>query len=252
METLLSYELEHFHVHLKSFAPHYRCRWPSRVPGRLCVFLDGAMVENRDRFTVSDVVYKPPEDRPALWFGSGGARTLTVELRRAGVDVLRSGGFDVERPYSARSTPCHAVAERVRAELQDADEMTPLVVEGLVLELFTRSHRLKRSQSPPRWLESVRERIEREFAGAWTLRDYAHDAGVHPVELATRFRRHYRCSVGEHIRAQRVGYAMHELARTSKPIGEIAVESGFSDQSHLSRVFKKETGMTPKQFRDSN
>ena len=69
METSLSYELESFHVHVKSFAPHYRCHWPERperVPGRLCLFLDGSMLERSDYYTASDVVYKPPEDRPYL------------------------------------------------------------------------------------------------------------------------------------------------------------------------------------------
>ena len=109
---------------------------------------------------------------------------------------------------------------------------------------------MKKSEKPPLWLESIRARIEAEFAQSWTLRDYARDAGVHPVELATRFRRHYRSSVGEYIRAHRVRCAMTALARTEAPIGEIALEAGFSDQSHLTRVFKKQTGVTPRQFRD--
>jgi hypothetical protein len=93
MQTLRSYELESFHVHLKSFAPQHHCQWPERVPGRLCVFLDGSMQDAGDQFTASDVVYKPPEDRPSLSFGETGARTLTIELRGPGVDVLRSGGI---------------------------------------------------------------------------------------------------------------------------------------------------------------
>lgn len=252
MEILLSYELESFHVHVKRFAPAHHCQWPEYVPGRLCVFLDGSMHEKDDRFTVSDVVYKPPDDRPSLRFGERGARTLTVELQHSGLDVLRSGGFDIGEPFSVHSMPCFSVAERLRHELADGDEMTPLVMEGLVLDLFTRSHR-SRHREPnsgvPGWLEAVRARIETDFVESQTLRDYARDAGVHPMELATSYRRHYQTSVGEHIRALRVRRAMEALSRTRKTIADIAVESGFSDQSHLTRVFKRHTGSTPARFR---
>ena len=252
METLLSYELESFHVHLKRFAPAHHCQWPEHVPGRLCVFLDGSMHENHHQFTASDVVYKPPEDRPSLRFGERGAKTVTIELRRAGIDALRSGGFDIDEPFSVQSMPCVSVAERLRNELADGDDMTPLVVEGLVLDLFTRSHRSRRGESNravPRWLDAVRARIETDFTESQTLRDYAREAGVHPMELAACYRRHYQTSVGEHIRALRVRRAMEALSSTRKPIAEIAVESGFSDQSHLTRVFKRHTGTTPAKFR---
>ena len=251
METLKSLTLSGFHVHLRSFAPSYTCPWPERVSGRLCVFLAGDMQEKNMSYKASDVVYRPPEDRPRLRFGSRGARTVTIELRKAGLEILRSAGFDVDAPYSVRSPQCHAVAERVGAELSARDEMTPLVLEGLVFELFTKMHRSKTTGAPPRWLIEVRERIEAEFPKPWTLKDYAEGAGVHPVHLAARFRAHYGATVGEQIRALRVRHAMTCLQETKRPISEIALEAGFSDQSHLSRVFKKQTGRTPGQFRSA-
>ncbi len=249
METLQSYELTSFRVQLKAFAPRYRCRWPARVPGRLCVLLDGTMVERSTRYQVSDVVYKPPEDRPSLRFGELGARTLTVELRDSGVELLRSGGFDVEHPFRLRSSACYWQAERLRAEIVDEDAMTPLVLEGLVLDLFTRSHRSRRFARPPSWLEQVRKRIESDFAKAISLRDYARDAGVHPVHLASSFRRFYRTSVGEHVRALRLRHAMKDLSTTQETIARVALDNGYSDQSHLSRTLKRHTGLTPTQFR---
>jgi AraC family transcriptional regulator len=39
------------------------------------------------------------------------------------------------------------------------------------------------------------------------------------------------------------------MRRTNQPLAWIAQESGFSDQSHLTSVFRRETGLTPGQFR---
>jgi hypothetical protein len=114
------------------------------------------MREKSMSYEASDVVYRPPEDRPRLRFGDRGARTVTVELRKAGLEMLRSAGFDVDAPYSLRSPQCHAVAERVGTELSERDEMTPLVLEGLVFDLFTKMHRSKRAGAPPGWLVEVR------------------------------------------------------------------------------------------------
>jgi AraC family transcriptional regulator len=39
------------------------------------------------------------------------------------------------------------------------------------------------------------------------------------------------------------------MRRTNQPLAWIAQEAGFADQSHLTSVFRPETGMTPGQFR---
>jgi AraC-like DNA-binding protein len=39
------------------------------------------------------------------------------------------------------------------------------------------------------------------------------------------------------------------LARGSEGLGEVALECGFYDQSQFGRIFKRETGMTPGEYR---
>lgn len=47
----------------------------------------------------------------------------------------------------------------------------------------------------------------------------------------------------------RVEHAARRIAGSDDPLVEIALETGFADQSHLSRVFKLHTGMLPGEFR---
>jgi AraC-like DNA-binding protein len=54
------------------------------------------------------------------------------------------------------------------------------------------------------------------------------------------------------IRSMRIKRAAQLLASSDLPINEIFFQVGFYDASNFSRVFKKETGMTPSQYRDSH
>ncbi|MEO0844794.1 MAG: helix-turn-helix transcriptional regulator, partial [Cyanobacteria bacterium J06643_5] len=70
------------------------------------------------------------------------------------------------------------------------------------------------------------------------------------------FCREFKKSVGvtphHYIMQQRVKMAKRVLKQQNLPIAEVAVECGFSNQSHLGRVFKQHTGTTPRRFRDGN
>mgnify|MGYP001791650959 FL=1 len=70
------------------------------------------------------------------------------------------------------------------------------------------------------------------------------------------FCREFKKSVGvtphHYIMQQRVKMAKRVLKQQDLPIAEVAVECGFSNQSHLGRVFKQHTGTTPRRFRLSN
>lgn len=67
--------------------------------------------------------------------------------------------------------------------------------------------------------------------------------------LARCFRRFYGCAPGDYLRLCRVGRARALLADPGLTLAEIAVRTGFVDQSHLHRAFKRSFGVTPGEFR---
>lgn len=101
----------------------------------------------------------------------------------------------------------------------------------------------------PGWLGGAVAILRERFCEPLSLGQIAAVTGVHPVHLARTFRAVQHCTVGDYLRYVRVAFARRKLAESSMPIVEIAHGSGFSDQSHLCRVFKRHTGMTPSQFR---
>ena len=77
----------------------------------------------------------------------------------------------------------------------------------------------------------------------------ARTAGVHRVHLSRSFHRYYGVTPGEFLRTTRLHYALGALAESNLSIAEIALESGFADQSHLTRVFGRRFGVSPARYR---
>lgn len=95
----------------------------------------------------------------------------------------------------------------------------------------------------------VHDRIRDEFRSDLTVAALARGVNVHPVYLARAFRERYGMAPSELVRALRLEWAAAELAAGRRAIGEIALEAGFHDQSHLTRAFKAAKGQPPGAYR---
>jgi AraC family transcriptional regulator len=144
------------------------------------------------------------------------------------------------------------LANRLYAEFSREDRASAIAIEGLVLEIlaeFARSQVKSGSMLVPRWLQQATDIVESRFLERLSLADIAAEVGVHYVHLSRQFHKYNRCTIGELIRRRRVQYASHLLAHSQTPLAEIALICGFSDQSHLSFLFKRYMGVSPSKFR---
>jgi AraC family transcriptional regulator len=142
------------------------------------------------------------------------------------------------------------VARSIYDELLHHDAASTIAFEGLVLILLAETIRdVNRERRVPRWLLAVRERLHAESVAAPPLKQLATDAGVHPAYLAACFRKHFGVTVGEFVRLRRINQAREMLSNSGKPLSDVALLLGFSDQSHFCRSFKKQTGLSPLEYR---
>jgi len=93
--------------------------------------------------------------------------------------------------------------------------------------------------------------VHDRFQESISLAEVAEFAEVHPVSLARAFRKTYHCTVGDYVRRLRIESACQKLSSSDASLVEIALSSGFSEQSHFSRTFKRLTGLTPSEYRSS-
>jgi AraC family transcriptional regulator len=138
-------------------------------------------------------------------------------------------------------------------ECRRQDDVSPLAVEGLALELLAECSRSQFEiphRQPPRWLDQVRELLHDRFSENLSLGEVAAAAGISSDHLTRLFRQFHGCTVGEHVRRLRVEFACRQLAGSNLPLAEIALAAGFTDQSHFTKTFKRLMGVTPAVFRN--
>jgi len=136
-------------------------------------------------------------------------------------------------------------------EFRSTDSESPLIVEALLFDIVSR-HLITirdRSSARPSWLGLLLDYLDDSFEQEWSLQSMAAEIGVHPVYLCRTFSEHFDCTLGEYIRKQRVLRGWQLLAIGDGTLAEVASQSGFADQSHFTRAFKKQFGTTPGKWR---
>lgn len=94
-----------------------------------------------------------------------------------------------------------------------------------------------------------RDLVARRLHTQIRLTELADEMGINANYLSQLFSREQGMSLTDYIAREKVRTAAQQLIFTSESYGEIAATMGFSSQSHFGKVFKKWTGMTPKQYR---
>lgn len=108
--------------------------------------------------------------------------------------------------------------------------------------MFLPKHRLQRV------LDYIRENIARDLS----LNDLATVADMSPSHFKACFKESTGMPVHQYVIAARVNVALHFLTETSLPLCEVALRSGFANQSHLSRHLRRIHNITPALARRSS
>ena len=185
-----------------------------------------------------------PAGRPhADAIAEQGLETLTVEFDLA---WLRRHGFsffiDRSRLWSGGPS-AHAAREVASIVTSRCSE----AVIGAATSKFL--HIATQSEAPvtPPWLGRARTELHR--ASVASTNELARRLELHPAYLARAYRHVTGEGLHETARRSRVEHASSLLRNSSLALAEIAVASGFCDQSHMNRCFNAVLGRSPAKIR---
>lgn len=211
-----------------------------------------------------------PAGQPSAWRYPG-ANTRHSELQlhiwlkpklieqAAEVSEIDRSRLDLVNCFGQQDLQLHHVAMLLLAELQVDGIMGRLYVESLTQALVIHLLRHYSTFRQPTTFESrsltytpfqqaieyIHAHLDRELS----LAEIAGVVNISPTYFANLFKHATGISPHQYVIQQRVEQAKLLLLTTELSIANIALQVGFSNQSHLTQHFKRLTGVTPKQVR---
>ncbi len=100
-------------------------------------------------------------------------------------------------------------------------------------------------------IQKVITRVETDLTADQTLNTHAQILNVSPSYLSTLFRKETGITLTEYVNRKRIEYGVLLLNTTNMQVQTIAQHCGISDINYFTRIFKKQIGKTPKEYRNS-
>jgi AraC-like DNA-binding protein len=191
--------------------------------------------------TMAIIVRGADTDRHDLAFQASGLWAISAGLaynHKADHELLEKGMLIYDALYSW-------------AKFLQKEKHTQQPFENLLLNVFRLLKPSARSgKKIPAWAKEIKEIIQDHIDTSLTLKEISKDLKISPSYLSREFSKHFgNLSFGEYIQKQRIDKAKDLMTSHAYSLTEIAYLTGFSDQSHFTRIFKKTTGQNPSEFR---
>jgi AraC family transcriptional regulator len=209
-----------------------------------------------------------PAGQPSYWRCRGGDTyrpTLHIHLKpELIIQVAETSEINRERInlvncFSKHDLHLQHVAMLLLAELKSGGMMGQLYIESLTQVLvihllrhystFTQTITSENRSLTHAQLQQTINYINTHLDRDLSLVQIAGVINISPTYFASLFKRATGISPHQYVIKQRVERAKLLLTTTELTIADIALQVGFSSQSHLTQQFKRLTSMTPKRAR---
>lgn len=243
--------VEVFHAHFTEYAypMHVHEAWT------LLIVDDGAVrydLERHEHGTPHDTVtllppHVPHNGSPATPHGFR-KRVVYLDGTRLGDDLIGPAvdGPDLRDPVLRRRVgQLHTVLGRPGEELEAESRLT--LIGDRMRALLRPPARARTVRADPVLAGRLRELLDEHVVDGLTLDAAAGALHAHPAHLVRAFSTAYGIAPHQYLTSRRVDRARRLLLDGWTP-GEVASATGFFDQSHLTRHFRRLVGVTPGRY----
>ncbi len=238
----------HRHAHLHQVMLVQSGSGMAHMEGRQIPFSDGTLMN------------VPPGVVHAFRF-SPDTQGFVVTLADEILDLILAGAGDVRHTLSQ---PCvctapadmAALMQQIWSEFNGLANARALVLRGLCSTLLgqvvrqmvqTGARPAEQDKGPV--LQRFEALLQAHLLEHWSVADYARALSVSPTHLSRVVRAATSAPASQLINARIIREARQRLAYTNLRVSTIAYTLGFADPAHFSRVFTRDTGLSPRAFR---
>ncbi|MGB8699470.1 MAG: AraC family transcriptional regulator [Thermosynechococcaceae cyanobacterium] len=190
-------------------------------------------------------------------------RITTQFLQSVARETLEQDGDRLELlpNFRTRNPQLEAIALMLLTELQQGNTGNRLYLDSLanVLAVNLLRHYTASNPQVPVFegglsqyhLRQILDYVDSHLDQDIKLADLAQRLDMSPFHFSRLFKQSIGMSPYQYLLQQRIAKAKRLLKKTDRLIVDIALECGFSSHSHLSKLFRQFTGITPKTYRAS-
>lgn len=254
-ESLQRQKVSAFTLSERYYSPFFKTPSHAHEKALFCLVVNGSYTEtygNRSLLCApSNFLFHAGDFPHAEHYHKNGGHSFIIEIEKDWLIKIRDQVDFPSFSIDFKNGNLPQLGAKLYQEFRRFDALSPMIIEGVMLEIAGETARqtFEKKSSSPLWLKKVETLLQARFNETLSLNEIAEFVNVHPVHLAQSFRKYRQTTIGNYLREIRLENACQQLTKTKKSLAEIALENGFSDQSHFSRLFKQKFGITPSKYR---
>ena len=191
---------------------------------------------------------------PPVCDAEAGQERLTLSPMTRSTDAGRSPGkhgFCAQKLQSLMTEVCAAIRSALddeRGTAEDSLRRATEILDEISVTEATKKKTVTGGLSP--WqVRKVTNHIEAHLDRSIRNEDLATIARLNPSHFGRAFRNSFGAPPHEYVIRRRVERAQGLMLSTDASLSEIALDCGLADQSHLTRLFRRRVGESPRAWR---
>ncbi|KRD11228.1 hypothetical protein ASE21_05845 [Flavobacterium sp. Root901] len=225
--------------------------WHSHNNAHITLFLKGGTTEKRKNFSETvgpgSLLFYHSDELHLNQNTLFPSRNINVEVEENLLKDLQMSEAVLEKSIQ-NSALTKFIILKIFKETLTADAFSADTITMLFSQMANAQNHLERFEKSPFWVKSLQELLNDCWNENPNLQDLAKVLQLNPITISKHFPKYFGCTLGEYMRRIKINRSLSLIQSKESNLTEIALECGFSDQSHFIRTFKNQTGFLPKQF----
>lgn len=233
----------------------FSSEWHTHENAYLAFVLKGGCVERRKNESVEcdpgKLLFYSCEEPHLNHSYQPDTRIFNVELNNRWLQSMDLGAVIGNGIVTVISPDQKFLLLKIFREYRLMDHCSSLNIETMAIDLLTSISQHKNSASDiPKWAIQLKEVLHDRWTENLSLKELSEILRIHPVTISRYFPKYFKCTLCDYIRKIRIDKSLNLIRSGGEKLTDIAFASGFADQSHFIRAFKKVTGLLPNEYRN--